>query len=424
MTIRTIILAFVLLLTSANFSYAAINTEELEQLQAKLSRTGNASISAKQYLKNKFVKAQSITTSSNGDSFANPIAELSVDATNTTASFQSQLDNGGDLDFFRLVVGDNGGELTIQTTGSTDTFGSVGDQSGALGFDTNDDSGTGLNFLINETLSPGTYIIIVEGFDSSETGSYTLDVSLTPGPDDDDPRRFRGNSIPATLENSADADVYTFRLRRPSMIVLETTGSTNTKGILFDSDGNAVSGNNNFGNFRIAGNIGRGAYSLLVAGSSGASGPYTVTRSVSRARNDARLDGDSVSSPARGRRRSLVHRRVGSTRSIAAVLDSSIFLGERNVVASPDVDVFRIVLRDAGLFTVNTTGELDTVGALLDANGNTIDTNDDGGEGLNFSISENLSPGTYFISIEGFSSSELGEYTLNSTLSSVLVTQE
>ena len=78
-----------------------------------------------------------------------------------------------------------------------------------------------------------------------------------------------------------------------------------------------------------------------------------------------------------------------------------------------DVDYFRIVLDAPGTLEAYTSGSTDTLGRLEDDDGDVLRTNDDGGAGMNFRISEDVSPGTYFVRVEGFSGQVTGEYTLH-----------
>jgi len=88
--------------------------------------------------------------------------------------------SAGDKDYFRMDVGS--GILRIWTTGSTNTYGYL------LGEDcdlfnpvaSDDDSGTGDNFQIQEEVDAGTYYIAVGHSDAiNGEGSYTLHVECT-----------------------------------------------------------------------------------------------------------------------------------------------------------------------------------------------------------------------------------------------------
>ena len=78
-----------------------------------------------------------------------------------------------------------------------------------------------------------------------------------------------------------------------------------------------------------------------------------------------------------------------------------------------DEDYFVVEMSSAGTLTAYTTSRVDTKGAILDSSGNVLDRDDDGGEGSNFRVSASVRSGTYYIRVEGFSSSTTGDYTLH-----------
>ena len=84
----------------------------------------------------------------------------------------------GDIDYFRVTVSSLG-TLVAYTTGSTDTYGSIWDDSGSV-LAENDESGERSNFLVFTSVDAGTYYIEVRGYSSSTTGNYTLHVAGGP----------------------------------------------------------------------------------------------------------------------------------------------------------------------------------------------------------------------------------------------------
>lgn len=80
-----------------------------------------------------------------------------------------------------------------------------------------------------------------------------------------------------------------------------------------------------------------------------------------------------------------------------------------------DNDYFRIVVNEAGVLTVETTGATDTFGHLLNALGNEIAFDDNSGNGVNFRIIRNLSVGTYYVRIRHSSGSGTGPYDIVSS---------
>ena len=86
-------------------------------------------------------------------------------------SRSGRIETGSDVDYFRIQVSELG-LLTVYTTGSLDTQGTLQNSNSSLRFD--DDSGNDTNFGIAESVISGTYYIRVEPYRSSGTGSYTL----------------------------------------------------------------------------------------------------------------------------------------------------------------------------------------------------------------------------------------------------------
>ncbi len=102
--------------------------------------------------------------------------------TATTVSIPSttpgELEEGkedGDRDYFRMVVA-AARTLTVETTGNTDTYGTLFDNSRTQ-LAMNDDGGSSTNFRIERQVQAGTYYVEVRGFRPSRTGPYELRVS-------------------------------------------------------------------------------------------------------------------------------------------------------------------------------------------------------------------------------------------------------
>ena len=123
-----------------------------------------------------------------GDTFD---AATVVSVPSTTAG---ELEAGGDKDYFRLSIASDA-TLAVETTGSTDTFGTLFDD-GKASLETNDDGGTGTNFRIERDVDAGTYYVEVRGYGSSTTGEYELSVSSA----------ARGGSAPDLVVDSASVD--------------------------------------------------------------------------------------------------------------------------------------------------------------------------------------------------------------------------
>ncbi len=98
----------------------------------------------------------------------------------TTSSTAGDLERAGDVDYFRVGVG-QAGQLVVASGGDTDTTGRLENGDGTeLAAD--DDGGDGDNFRIAHHVAAGDYYIAVRGFDDARTGEYSLAVSFTPAP--------------------------------------------------------------------------------------------------------------------------------------------------------------------------------------------------------------------------------------------------
>ncbi len=111
-----------------------------------------------------------------GDSYEPDNSFDQYSTMSVTSSLQSQsrsIDPTGDNDYIRFYA-QAGKKYIFYTEGSTDTYGYLYDSNqNQLTYD--DDSGSGLNFRIEYTItSSGYYFLRVRGYSSSTVGPYTL----------------------------------------------------------------------------------------------------------------------------------------------------------------------------------------------------------------------------------------------------------
>ncbi len=85
--------------------------------------------------------------------------------------------------------------------------------------------------------------------------------------------------------------------------------------------------------------------------------------------------------------------------------------GELGGAWGDDDDFFMFRLTELRTVQIATAGDVDTFGGLYDADGQRLAIDDDGGEGSNFRLAKTLSPGLYFVRVEG-NHSAAGPYTL------------
>lgn len=99
-----------------------------------------------------------------------------VDGSSVSGSLAATYDD--DDDFFYFVLSS---QITVEveTTGTTDTFGSLYDEAGQLLASNDDASVSDSNFRIVRTMGPGRYFVRVEGASGAE-GSYSVAVSESP----------------------------------------------------------------------------------------------------------------------------------------------------------------------------------------------------------------------------------------------------
>ncbi len=171
------------------------------------------------------------------------------------------------------------------------TFPISGDEANYIDVDA--DSSRYLNFLIEETLEPGTYYLQVFSRDFSGTGVYnfqivaTPDLLGTPGGDSEDNDSFRNanntffnRTYFHSFYKGGDIDFRRIFMTDPGLLTIETTGESDTFGVLYNSNYNALvsddnTGNNN--NFRINHFVERGEYFVKIQNvSAEATGNYEV----------------------------------------------------------------------------------------------------------------------------------------------------
>ena len=312
-----------------------------------------------------------------------------------------EIDPGDDEDYFRFEV-PRRGEVLARTTGSLDTVGALYDSAGGQ-LATNDDGGAGLNFRIQRELAAGTYYVRVSSY-QSETGAYTLDLSIeSAGGGDDDHGGSRSAATRVSLPSQTsgeidpgdDEDYFRFEVSRRGEVLARTTGGLDTIGALYDSAGGQLATNDDGGagtNFRIQRELDAGAYYVRVSSYRSGTGAYALHLSIESAGGGDDDHGDSRSAATRV--------------SLPSQTSGEIDPGD-------DEDYFRFEVSRRGEVLARTTGGLDTIGALYDSAGRQLATNDDGGAGTNFRIQRELDAGTHYVRVASFSSTGTGAYTLD-----------
>ena len=186
------------------------------------------------------------------------------------------LEQDGDVDYFRVTV-TQAGTLTVETSGTTDTHGSLLSATGTT-LAENDDAGTDDNFRIVYEVTAGTYYVAVRGYDANETGAYTLQTGFTtarPASDDHGDTLGRAtrvglNSTTAgSIEHADDTDYFRITVTQAGTLTVETTGTTDTYGYLQNAAGTTLAENDDGGggrNFQIVEAVTTGTYYVEVEG--------------------------------------------------------------------------------------------------------------------------------------------------------------
>ena len=346
------------------------------------------------------------------DDWENPVQYII--GTSSNAAVMNRTITPEDEDFF-LLIPESGGLLTIETTGSVDTFMYLYDYNDEDELATDDDSGSGTNARITYNVEARiAYLAVVEGYSSSTSGSYGFRAYLTV-------RESSGSwSNPVVYAINADEENASVLNRTISQgyddyfllvpsangrVTVETTGRTDTYMELYDANTRELldqndDGGNNY-NARIRLNALEGErYMIVVRGfSSNTSGAYGFRAYHSQ---DSFLAQDFYE--------------MDDEPSSAKILDIGASQ-ERTFHSANDVDWMRFLITDAGRYIINARGinsnRLDTYMELYDASLNIIAEDDDGGDSLSSRLTVNLNNGIYFLKIWCLDEEPNQGYTVN-----------
>ena len=340
-------------------------------------------------------------------------AETATDAGNG-GSFGGTLE-AGDNDTFSLRINRNG-QWIIHTEGDLDTVCTLSDAEGNE-IANDDDGGESTNCRIAQELeAPATVLINVRHFRDNGEGEYTLVITAPDTPIVGDPNGNNGNNngdddhadqiegaslllpiVPATgaFDKENDQDWFAFLAPVTGMYTFATIGFVDTVCSLYDSEGNPLTQDDNSGpllNCEIQRSLRAGQI-------------YYV--SVSQGR--LRLPGTYALVAAPPGENQDDH---GNDVAAANFVSDNVELGG-NLEQGGDVDVVRFRATRNGPYRLETSGALDTICRLLDADANELATDDDGGEGLNCRIEQDLVAGqVYAFSVRGFSDTATGAYQM------------
>ena len=268
------------------------------------------------------------------------------------------------------------GRLVAYTESNLDTIMRIFNAQGVeVGYD--DDSGEDYNARVNINVSAGTFTIEVRGYNSRDTGPYTLHTSVQPVTVTN---ITLGRPHRATLQGITE---QRFTVTVPTGVLIAYTESNlDTVMRIYNAQGNEIAYDDDSGsdrNARISVYVSAGTYTIEVWGyDSSDAGPYTLH----------------------------------TTTEAAVVTNITAGRPHNAVLQGETVQLYSVTVR-AGTLVAYTESSLDTVMHVFNAQGEQIAFDDDSGDELNARISVSVPAGTYTIQVCGWDSSDVGPYTLH-----------
>jgi len=274
------------------------------------------------------------------------------------------------------------GVLTVQTTGSTDTFLTLYDE--YFNYITeDDDSGAGLNALIEIDVTRGTtYFFDLRAY-GSNSGPYVIMAEVKPYPTT---QLFPGTVLDGYIE-SGRSYRYSVVAPRSGILVVETSGSTDTTMTAYDEDWDYLAWDDDSGvdfnaKMEITAVAGR-TYYFEIGAWGGGEGWYSIT---------ARVDPFPTPIPLP----------LGT--AVGGYINNGV--GQWYSIRTSNIP--------GGTIVIETTGnDVDTFMEVYDASYNLLASDDDSGEGLNAMIQLHVQANTtYIVRIRGYSTWANGPYRI------------
>jgi hypothetical protein len=332
------------------------------------------------------------------DSFDSPVP-YQIGADENAAVVNRTLHNG-DEDFF-LLISENDGQLTMETTGSTDTYMEFYNAETREKLAQNDDGGSGGNARIRYSVQAGKrYIAKIRGCDSSDVGNYGfrawIFIRATPSNSFDNPISYEigvDDSAPLVNRtlNREDEDFYLLIPANDGQLIAETTGNVDTYMELYNAETKQKLTEDDDGgraeNARIRHGVQAGnRYIARVRGYGGDTGQYGfhayIQVQVRLTPDEYEPDNESTSAK---------QIEIGKSQ-------------QHTFHNSEDVDWVKFQITQPGRYTIRTRGinsnRLDTYIELFDSNMRPIDQDDDGGDGVDSRLSLRLENGLYYLKVE------------------------
>jgi len=198
-------------------------------------------------------------------------------------------------------------------------------------------------------------------------------------------------TIEGELETDSDRDVFRFTLTSDSSLITQKTVPPGARVELRNSSGSIIFSGNSSGSVFVP-SLPFGTYYLTVFAENAATGTgdYTLSLSTSNGSGNGDDHGGTVET-ATG---------VSTTANVDGELE---FGGDK--------DYFKINVSIAGTLKLSTNAYSETRGSLINAEGNTIKSNNNSDYG-NFYIERSVSPGTYYVLVRGKKASTTSNYQL------------
>jgi len=336
-----------------------------------------------------------------------PTDDHSNTTTNATtlalnAGATGNLETGGDADVFKVSF-TSAGTLTINSSGSTDVVGTLLSSTGATV--STDDNGAGApNFRLTYTATAaGSVFVKVTGKLTTTTGGYGLATSFTGTPVSVGDIDVRVGTTVVQMNGSIDFGSRAVN----STAITKTITLANTGKATLAINGVTAAGNGFTITTQPAKTVAAAkTTSFVVSFKPTTAGAQSAVLTISS--NDPDENPFTVNLTGSGQAASDDH-----GNSIATATAITVPGTKSGVISTgTDLDFFKFTLTATRTVTIRSSGSLDTWGTLYNASGAIIIEADDSTD-YNFVITRSLPAGTYYVSVEGYSSTDIGAYGLS-----------
>jgi hypothetical protein len=384
-----------------------IQVADIIRVYSRLIRTSDRAIEASfisNFQRNEFINNMLASSGSAGgeifsgsaSSWENPVL-IAIGSNRNTSVVNRNL-QGGEEHFF-LLIPETDGRLTVETTGSIDTYMYLYNYDTEDYLAEDDDGGQSLNARIVFNVYAGTrYLAVVRGFGSSTSGPFGFRAFMVfrEGGSWNSPISYEItgedniNTVQRNLQQG-DEDFFLLVPARDGRLTVETTGRIDTYLEFYDADTMELlaedddSGQNT--NARIRINVRAGSrYIAKVRGfNNRVSGNYGFRAFFPSQGLQPPDQYEPDDEPSQAKQIE-----IGTSQ-------------QRTFHSADDVDWIYFQVTQPGRYVIQARGinnnRLDTYIELYDSNINFIAEDDDGGEGLGSRLSVNLNAGTYYIKV-------------------------